>query len=1337
MGCINSKTGQVRTLSDETEEPLPASAFSQKGAAHAWLQEIGLAQYAPAFEQAGFSDWDLLSCLTEADLQAIVSHTGAVIPPGHRKKLLMASRQMGQSGQNGPVVAPTFGSARRYSHTSNPGNGHGSRGSGLVAAASSALDRRSTGRRPSGVASRVPSHHGTPGGERGGHGHGGRGATEDGMASGRRSRGPMNGLLASRNSSRNSLSGNAGGLVGYINSPSVSGPAGGGERSRPRSSGLAAAAAQAAMDDGQWERLDGQRPSPSEGPGGSPRTAGAAAVAAAAAVVAAGGAPSPQRQRRRWSVNKQASRGALVMAGPGPPGFTAVPTVPSAVAVAPGALGGPSGNSLGWLDSETAGPYSGVDWPGPDEGRAPSSSSVPVPNFGRQSSSELGGAGAGAGANAPSGANGVQTGGSYGGALGPAAGAMHQQHGRKGSVVAGPRGAQYYAPSQVLVTASSGGGEGPSQQKGTRGLAAAKPTALGRALSHAGGNDAVSASLPSAPSPIPPVAGMSGDRPARISAVDMGLRPHSPRAHAGPSASGPGWPSSPGPPHPTGSGGSDAPGPAAAAWGDGDSPPAAPAARNGGGGAGSALPRFVRALAGWAIPGGLGSSGGAASTPAGGAAGGKRRNSDREHANPAAPTHHVWRRKTSDAKGADAGLAAEKSGGGGNKSDREDAPPTPSGHSSQSTRSAMLKGGRSSRMMLVSESSGQRGHGPGWDQGPLVLHGRGGGQPRSATPSNAASAAAAAAAAAAADEAEGQATLEAMARGDLAAGPNGPTGPGPGAGSPGPRGGGWPFVMPHLPRVSGSGLPPSFSGALGAGPEDGAGGGGGPAPRGASPARADGTGAGVGGAPSPFNAVTSFSRLAPLPGMTPHHLALGAAGRGGGRSGANGLGAAAASDGAAAAEVLAAEADLPSFDSTPMPGRPHRVQIIHAGGLGSAVPPAAASASHSNLSHWPALPLHPPTRTRGAPSGPDSITGPSGGAPGAISPVTVANRAGALEILPPEPPGRTPAPAPPPQRPESGREPEATFAPGPSAPSGLPGPQPTPGRQLDLERLADQVSRIMAAMSDMTDGAALEGDTEAGVEDVARAGAGGGATVSEGGEEHHAAPGGGLQVIPPRRGATVSTLPDEFGGLGSRAERMQAMERRRLELQRLHRDLVTRVATLAAARGPGPQADTSSPNGPSAAGEGGAAEAPGAAAAAAAVAEVEERIRSKLAELADLTTAERSGGGGGGGGGTAHEGGGAHAPPLRSAPPGGGHGGDGGRRRGADEAALHEEVMAVLGARKRQARAAVASSAGAGVAGNGNGNGNGHGPPSLRDPLREELMAIEARIRARVHPPQP
>lgn len=36
-------------------EPLPASAFSQRGAAQGWLQELGLPQYAACFEDAGFS----------------------------------------------------------------------------------------------------------------------------------------------------------------------------------------------------------------------------------------------------------------------------------------------------------------------------------------------------------------------------------------------------------------------------------------------------------------------------------------------------------------------------------------------------------------------------------------------------------------------------------------------------------------------------------------------------------------------------------------------------------------------------------------------------------------------------------------------------------------------------------------------------------------------------------------------------------------------------------------------------------------------------------------------------------------------------------------------------------------------------------------------------------------------------------------------------------------------------------------------------------------------------------------------------------------------------------
>jgi hypothetical protein len=63
-----------------------------------WLRELGLSQYAAGFEAAGYADWELLGCLEEKDLAMIELHANCTILPGHRKKILMASHQMGQVG---------------------------------------------------------------------------------------------------------------------------------------------------------------------------------------------------------------------------------------------------------------------------------------------------------------------------------------------------------------------------------------------------------------------------------------------------------------------------------------------------------------------------------------------------------------------------------------------------------------------------------------------------------------------------------------------------------------------------------------------------------------------------------------------------------------------------------------------------------------------------------------------------------------------------------------------------------------------------------------------------------------------------------------------------------------------------------------------------------------------------------------------------------------------------------------------------------------------------------------------------------------------------------------
>lgn len=53
-------------------------------------------QYAAAFDTSGFNDWEVLAALDENDLESIELAAGISILPGHRKKILMASKQMGQ-----------------------------------------------------------------------------------------------------------------------------------------------------------------------------------------------------------------------------------------------------------------------------------------------------------------------------------------------------------------------------------------------------------------------------------------------------------------------------------------------------------------------------------------------------------------------------------------------------------------------------------------------------------------------------------------------------------------------------------------------------------------------------------------------------------------------------------------------------------------------------------------------------------------------------------------------------------------------------------------------------------------------------------------------------------------------------------------------------------------------------------------------------------------------------------------------------------------------------------------------------------------------------------------
>ncbi len=259
---------------------------------------------------------------------------------------------------------------------------------------------------------------------------------------------------------------------------------------------------------------------------------------------------------------------------------------------------------------------------------------------------------------------------------------------------------------------------------------------------------------------------------------------------------------------------------------------------------------------------------------------------------------------------------------------------------------------------------------------------------------------------------------------------------------------------------------------------------------------------------------------------------------------------------------------------------------------------------------------------------------------------------------------------------------------------------------------------------------------------------------------------------------------------------LQAMERTRLELQQLHRDLVGRVATMRgeAGQGQGPDGDgpaalADPPRTPGRRSEGGrtgggwaaiAADGDGPdgvnpTATAAAVAEVEGRIRAKLAELAEMTRGSLGGGlaarpdGDGGDSAKSRPGNGSPlsdavtAAAVAAAAPSGApgdlgamaarkrqllvaegvllvgrgssgevNGGSGGEGRPALEAALQAEVMSVLGARKRRVKAGSRGGEGGGGHSGGGGGDGGSVLASQSEALRAELLAIEERVRARV-----
>ncbi|KXZ50244.1 hypothetical protein GPECTOR_17g882 [Gonium pectorale] len=1451
-----------------------------------------------AFEDAGFSDWDLLSCLTEADLDAITTHTGTVIAPGHRKKLLMASRQMGQSGAGMPI-SPLLGSARRYSHTSNPGNGHGSRAGGLAAAASAALDRRSGGRRPSGTASRVPSHHshyGTSGHNshpshhyHPHHAAQSRNATDDGMISGRRARVPASGLLLqSRNSSRNSLfngGGGNGGLahaIGYIASPSGTlndavghGGGGGGADERSLRSGPSGGAGGHSTAHAMgvlggdsigdvWPALDG-RPSPAEPISPHP----AAPPPSVSPVPAAGGSPGqpPPRQRKRWSVSQQASRGALIN-GSGPYGYggsvVGVGAGGGGAAAAAAAIRPASASSAGCWPEVDGGGGGRVPQPDFDGGSQASAGDVATPSrpVSRLSTPRTALAAAGPGTS-PRPRGFADT----------AEAAQSQPYNLQAGVIVAAASAGL-TPAGAPVTPAHGRRTGPGADSTLHNWANGgappsplrEPSSGGRfPVSGGGGGGGAADAHPHGLSPTPPGGAWA-------------LHPDTPTSTAvlpKDDNTGPG------------SGGGGA---------------AATPTRGTSAGGGSAIPRFVRAIAGWAVPSGgtpaaaaaaIGSTAG----PAGIAAGVNHRRRSGDHSQSpqqkrrstladiqthmqqqdAAPPQQAagrWPRSAGPGSGAarrrlEAGGAVGGVNGVGlalpGAADRSASPDVPVPRVAAADEppsvavASALRGGRgSSRQMLLTPDVGPR---PGpWDQdSALCIRGRG---YRAATPS--------------------------IENSSSHAGSRAGTGPGDpdnvlpsspaAAAAAAARGGGWPFVMPQLPqpggRVSNNGTSGSrpVSGKPGAG---GAGAGGGPDSQGS--VAASGSTAPVAPSGSPF------SRLSPLAeangsrgdGCTSNASLLleTVASEGtstattrrappvhssrppGWRPSAEDM----AVDPSAIAMAAAATAGYSIDDSTDADitpdelaatiggaARPPRVQIVHAGNGTSPYLPydwargggggggGGAAGGGGGMSLWPAMPLQPPTRSRpftGSPGGSNAQITIDGG----LAPGPGVNRVGVMELLHPESPGpsRSPHPSavirgePPGISPtasgvgagdddagsDGGGDSERASAGGGGKPVGdgtsAGPPRPTPGRQLDLEVLADQVSRIMSHLSHITDpstsedGALDAGDGVDGMSVHASAPAFGRRAQQglAGGAAAAAATAAALVVAASAdglRGGAASPLGHQAGPggrprSGRLGGRMEAMDRKRQELQELHRDLVTRVAALAAHPHPETHAAPDraraqsagirgAGNGPSrlsatgsTAGDGGAAEA---------LAEVEARIRSKLAELAALTVGPDARGAarGSSNGSTAGAGDAprkrsldlftadgdntrsgserSQRPRLQPGTPAGGADGGGrpmgaaaagrGRereRRRAEEVALHEEVLAVLGARKRSALAGRrgsgsprVSGSGSGTdvemghaAGGGGGGGGNDAPPAARStlrpgsnlqPLREHGLAV-------------
>ena len=77
-----------------TPPATPATTVAQDDVLESLLSGIGLSQYVDAFRTSGYDDRSVLLDISEKDIADIASFAGVTVPPGHRKKIILASKRL-------------------------------------------------------------------------------------------------------------------------------------------------------------------------------------------------------------------------------------------------------------------------------------------------------------------------------------------------------------------------------------------------------------------------------------------------------------------------------------------------------------------------------------------------------------------------------------------------------------------------------------------------------------------------------------------------------------------------------------------------------------------------------------------------------------------------------------------------------------------------------------------------------------------------------------------------------------------------------------------------------------------------------------------------------------------------------------------------------------------------------------------------------------------------------------------------------------------------------------------------------------------------------------------